>query len=195
MRIRVPAAHGHALELHRGQRLRVTDPCGVQVADLVVFNRDDLTEFLDTARTTPTLGRIYFQLGDILVTNARRPILEVTRDDVGRHDMQMAACDVRRYQLDFGAQQHRNCLDNLTEALQAYDVPWWRIPNPVNLFQNTPVQADGSFVQLPAQSRPGDAVELRALMDVVVAVSACPQDFVPINGLHPTPIDLEVLES
>src|SRR5258708_25385670 len=102
MRITIAARHGHALELHRGKRLRVTDPCGLQVADLVVFNRHDLTEFLDTARTAPALGRIYFQLGDRLVTNARRPILEVVRDDVVRHDMQMAACDVRRYALDFG---------------------------------------------------------------------------------------------
>ncbi len=189
----VPARTGRAVEVDAGEILRVTDIDGAQVADLVAVNRADPTEVLDTTRTAPTLGRIYFQLGDQLVTNLRRPILEVVRDDVGRHDMQMAACDVRRYSLDFGAEGHPNCLDNLTRALTPYGFESWRVPNPVNLFQNTPVQADGSFVQLPAQSSAGDAVELRALMDIVVAVSACPQDFVPINGLDPTAIRLEVL--
>jgi uncharacterized protein len=193
-RITVPARSGASVALRAGQILRVIDLEGTQVADLVAISQSDRHEYLDTSRTCSTLNRIYFRAGDHLLTNLRRPVLEVIRDDVGRHDMQMAACDERRYQLDFGAADHPNCLANLTQALASVDFKWWEVPNPVNLFQSTPVQADGSFIQLPAQSRAGDCVELRALMDVVVAVSACPQDYVPINGLQPTPIGLEVID-
>ena len=195
-RMTVPARSGASIALRAGQVLRVIDLEGTQVADLVAISQADRHEYLDTSRTCSTLNRIYFRAGDQLLTNLRRPVLEVIRDDVGRHDMQMAACDERRYQLDFGATDHPNCLANLTQALASLDFnfKWWEVPNPVNLFQSTPVQADGSFIQLPAQSRPGDCVELRALMDVVIAVSACPQDYVPINGLQPTPIGLEVFD-
>ncbi len=190
----VPARSGRSVELRAGQVLRVVDLEGTQVADLVAVSQADRHEYLDTSRTCSMLNRIYFRAGDQLLTNLRRPILDVIRDDVGRHDMQMAACDERRYQLDFGAIDHPNCLANLTQALDSFGFNWWEVPNPVNIFQSTPVQDDGSFIQLPAQSRAGDCVELRALMDVLVAVSACPQDYVPINGLQPTPIGLEVLD-
>jgi uncharacterized protein len=193
-RLTVPACSGASVEVRSGQLVRVVDVEGTQVADLVAVSLADRHEFLDTTRTCSMLNRIYFRLGDRLFTNLRRPILEVVRDDVGRHDMQMAACDQRRYELDFGVEGHPNCLANLTQALAAYGFEPWQVPHPVNLFQSTPLQPDGSFIQLPARSRPGDCVELRVLMDVVVAVSACPQDYLPINGLVPTPIALEVLD-
>jgi uncharacterized protein YcgI (DUF1989 family) len=118
----------------------------------------------------------------------------LVRDDVGRHDFSFAACDERRYRLDFGVADHPNCLANLTQALQPYGFEWWRVPNPVNLFQNTPVQPDGTFGRGPAQSKAGDCVELLALIDLVVAVSACPQDLTEVNGRNPTSIGLQVLE-
>ena len=40
----------------------------------------------------------------------------------------------------------------------------------------------------------GDYIELLALTDLVCAVSSCPQDIIPGNGLRVTPIDLEVSE-
>jgi len=59
---------------------------------------------------------------------------------------------------------------------------------------NIRVQADGnSLLTLPAESRPGDAITLRAEMDCFVALSACPQDIVRIHGKHDsTPRDVEV---
>jgi uncharacterized protein YcgI (DUF1989 family) len=192
--VTVPARGGACVQMQAGQILRVVDLEGTQVADLVAVTRADRHEFLDTTRTCSMLNRIYVRAGDRLFTNRRRPILEVVRDDVGAHDMQMAACDARRYELDFGAPDHPNCLDNLTQALTSLGFEWWEVPNPVNVFQSTPVQADGSFLLLPARSQAGDCVELRALTDVLIAVSACPQDYVPINGLRPTPIGLEVLD-
>ena len=38
-------------------------------------------------------------------------------------------------------------------------------------------------------------VTLRAEMDTIVVVSACPQDIVPINDCDPTSIAIELLES
>jgi hypothetical protein len=41
-------------------------------------------------------------------------------------------------------------------------------------------------------AKPGDAVELAALMDLVVAVSACPMDLNPISGFRIHDLELEV---
>src|SRR6266540_698909 len=46
---------------------------------------------------------------------------------------------------------------------------------------------------LPAETAAGDHVVLRAELDIVVAVSACPQDIVAINRRRPSPIEIELL--
>lgn len=190
----VPPYSGRVVQVARRQLLRVVDREGTQIADLVAVRRDDHNEVLDTTRTRNILGRCVLKSGDRLFTNYRRPAFVIVRDDVGRHDFSFAACDKRRYELDFGVAEHPNCLDNLTQALGPYGFEWWRVPNPVNIFQNTPLLPDGTFGRGPAQSKAGDCLELLALMDLVVAVSACSQDLTEVNGWNPTSIGLEVVE-
>jgi len=190
----VPPYSGRVVEVARRQVLRVVDREGTQIADLVAVRRDDHNEVLDTTRTRNILGRCVLKSGDRLFTNYRRPAFVIVRDDVGRHDFSFAACDKRRYELDFGVAEHPNCLDNLTQALGPYGIEWWRVPNPVNIFQNTPLLPDGTFGRDPALSKTGDCLELLALMDLVVAVSACSQDLTEVNGWNPTSIGLEVVE-
>jgi uncharacterized protein YcgI (DUF1989 family) len=67
------------------------------------------------------------------------------------------------------------------------------IPQPINLFMNIPVREEGVLGWEPAPTRPGDFVTLRAEMDCLVVVSACPQDIVPINNNDPTPVAIELL--
>jgi uncharacterized protein len=43
-------------------------------------------------------------------------------------------------------------------------------------------------------SRPGDHITLLALRDLTCAVSSCPQDIIPGNGLKVTPIQIVVFE-
>jgi uncharacterized protein len=41
-------------------------------------------------------------------------------------------------------------------------------------------------------AKPGDVVELLAVLDVIVAVSACPMDLNPISGYRVTDIVVEI---
>jgi uncharacterized protein YcgI (DUF1989 family) len=58
---------------------------------------------------------------------------------------------------------------------------------------NIPVDEAGRLGWEPAPTRPGDFVTLRAEMDCLVVVSACPQDIVAINGTAPSPVAIELL--
>jgi uncharacterized protein len=40
------------------------------------------------------------------------------------------------------------------------------------------------------RSRPGDLVRLRAETDLIVVMSACPQDLVPVNGRDQRPSEV-----
>lgn len=66
------------------------------------------------------------------------------------------------------------------------------MPQPFNLWMNIPVKADYSIEWLPPVSKAGDYVEIEAVMDCVVVMSACPQDIVPINDLNPVEVHFVV---
>ena len=69
------------------------------------------------------------------------------------------------------------------------------LPDPHNLFQNTPlVDLEGHQDALESPSKAGDYVVMEALQDLLVVITACSQDHGPVNGGKPTDIMLEVYE-
>ena len=60
----------------------------------------------------------YTQVGDVLVTNKRRPILTLVEDtSLGVHDTCMSACDIYRYR-GLGVEGHHDsCTDNLFKGV------------------------------------------------------------------------------
>lgn len=193
MTLTVPAGTARAVTLLAGQRLRIINVHGQQVADFIAFCADDFTEALGTLHTIVSLLRLFPTRGDCLRTTRRRPMLEITHDDTGRHDLLIAACDPWRYEQDFGVRGHRNCSDNFLQALEPWKVQRHQLPQPVNFFQNMHYP-DGRVEFGQSLARPGDVVELRALVDVVAAVSACPMDLNPISGYQVRDLVLEVPE-
>jgi uncharacterized protein len=191
--ITVPAREGRAVALARGDRIRVIDPHGGQVADVFAFFAGDLTEYHSAQHTRVWVNRLFPHPGEQFVTNHRRPILTLEEDtSPGIHDMLCAACDPSRYALLGAPGWHASCEENLQRAMAALGHEGIVIPQPINLFMNIPVGAGGTIGWEPAPTGAGDSVTLRAELDIVVAVSACPQDLVPINSGDPTEIELEV---
>ena len=194
--VHIPAREGRAVRVEEGRRFRVIDVEGGQVADTWAFVADDCGEHHSAQHTRAHVNRLFPRLGEQFVTNRRRPILTLEEDNTaGIHDMLIAACDPARYE-GLGVEGwHASCEENLHHALEALGVePIPRFaPQPINLFMNTPARADGTIEWLPAETKAGEHVVLRAELDIVVAVSACPQDIVAINQRRPSPIEIELL--
>ena len=194
--IEIPARHGKAARVSKGQTVKVINTRGQQVVDTWAFNADDLHEFMSMEHSRVALGRIIPEVGDGLVTNRRRPILTLVDDTSGGiHDTLFAACDRWRYEMLGCTEYHENCTDNLAAALATLGLTPPKTPAPLNLFMNIPV-IDGNRVEVrPPVSTPGSYVALRAEIDCIVAFSACPQDLLPITGLamRPTEAHFEVL--
>lgn len=193
----IPARRGRAVRIRAGQAVEIVNTHGSQVVDTWAFNAEDLSEFLSNEHMRPTLGRIHPRKGDALITNRRRPILILEEDtSPGRHDTMIAACDNFRYGLLGCTEYHDNCDDNLHAALAAIGVRVEGTPSPLNLWMNIPLTEAGEVVWGEPLSKPGDRVVLRAVMDTIVAMSACPQDILPINGAacRPTEAHYRVLD-
>jgi uncharacterized protein YcgI (DUF1989 family) len=188
----VPAGHGKTFEVKKGQFITVIDTGGQQAADFVAMNADDLSEKLSPVHTRQHLRSLFFKPGDALWSSENRPMLRIVADTIGIHDANVPACDRTRFSVDFGVEGHRNCVDNLLEGMKAHGVTYFSLPEPFNLFQNGPVTADGRMEVTDPNSKAGDCIVFEALCDLICAVSSCPQDIIPGNGLQVTPIDIQV---
>ncbi|MFF4213679.1 DUF1989 domain-containing protein [Streptomyces sp. NPDC001796] len=189
------ARTGAAFQVSQGGTLRVINTYGSQVVDTWAVARQEPQHGLSMAHTRAVLGRLMVKAGDELVDDLRRPILQIAEDtSPGVHDTLIPACDPVRYQRLGHKGHHDNCSDNYHRALAESGLPdlLTPVPAPLNLFMNVPVNSDGDIVFRAPVSRPGDSVLLRALTDVVVVLSACPQDLVPVNGDLQQPRDVEV---
>jgi uncharacterized protein len=181
--IPVPAATGKAFQVAAGSCFEIVAAEGPQVADMWAFVATDLCEFLSTEHTRSCLDRLTPRVGDAYYSNRRRPILSVVADtSPGTHDLLLSACDEMRYRRLGHAGPHRTCVDNMREALDAFSLTPPEIPCPVNIFENVAIGPDGTLEIIPPEVKPGEAITLRAEMDVIVVVSACPMDIVPTNG-------------
>jgi uncharacterized protein len=190
--VTVPGGFGGGWEARAGEFITVIDVEGEQTSDFVAFVAEDPGEWLSPVHCREARRNLFVHAGDQLVSNQRRAILEVVSDDVGVHDATIPACDPTRYAVEFGVPGHRNCFDNMLAEVRGRGVDRDRFPEPLNLFQNTPVVGDGRIGLTDPVSHPGERVVLLALVDLFGAVSSCPQDIIPGNGLRPSPIRVVV---
>ena len=192
--ILVPGGYGRAVRAPAGALVTIVDLHGQQAGDFVAVAQADVTEGLSCVETRRHVLSLYIKTGDVLISSRGRPMFTVVEDTIGVHDYTVPACDPSRFEVDFGVSGHRNCLENMAESLRRFGVDSLEVPEPFNLFQNSPVIADGRTAVIDPPSRAGDSITLRALMDVVCVLSPCPQDIIPGNGLCPTDMLLRVAE-
>ncbi len=179
----VPARQGKAAYVKAGAAITIINTYGTQVVDTWCFMRDDLTEFMSMEHQRSVSQSVFPSVGAPLYSNRRRPILTLEEDtSPGRHDTLLAACDVYRYQMLGCTEYHDNCTDNLAAAMTEIGLAAPETPSPLNLWMNIPFTSDGATEFCPPLSKPEDFVRLRAHHDVIVVMSTCPQDMVPING-------------
>jgi uncharacterized protein YcgI (DUF1989 family) len=181
-------------DMRADQFLQITDVVGKQVANFIAFNRDDLEEYLSTSVTRAANNAFMLRVGDGLYSNRRNRMFTIVRDDVGRHDLLLPACDARRYLDDYGIAEHANCRDNFLRAMRdkGYTVADDHLPDPINWFMHVAIKARGELEIREPFSNRGDAVLLKAHMDTVFAVSACPQDQNASNAFTPTDVLVRV---
>jgi len=187
----IPAAGGVGLRLRRGERLRIVDTEGGQTGDLVAYAVDG-SERLSSGRTFDYNGTVRLSTGDVLWSDRSTPMLTILGDDVGRHDMFYGACSREMYRLQYDADDHPNCHDNLSAALRELGIDPVFLPQPFNFFVNVEIEGDGRLSIVPPRSWPGAAVVLRAEMDLAVALSACPAGTCN-GGAPPRPLGFEVI--
>lgn len=183
---------GGAWLLKEGQHIRVIDVEGGPIGDFVCFNANKLSERFSQARTKANQGKFLLAVGDHLYSRDNNPILTITADTYGIHDLQYGMCSAWVFQ-NFADKDYHGfsqtsmgvggplgvppfgCYEVLQKALKDWPIEAQDIPDPLNLFQTLEYDVDkGSFVLVDGRSKPGDYIDFVAAMDALCALSACP---------------------
>lgn len=190
-RSRLEPQTGTAFQLKAGQTLRVIDIEGEQVADLTSFAQADTTEWLSSGRSIDYANTIYLTKGHILYSNRSRPMFTIVEDDVGRHDFLLTPCSRETFEIIYkNSDYHPSCFENLWRNLAEFGIAPDAIPTTFNIFMNVEVASDGTLSILPPRSKAGDALTLRAEMDLIVGLTACSAEM--SNNYRFKPIAYEI---
>jgi aminomethyltransferase len=195
--LRVDSATALAYEVEPGQYIQVIDVEGRQCSDFLAFDSrqlaDGVERGLDATTTRNLMGSAYPEPGLYakFFDQDMRPLVEVVRDTVGRHDTFALACNAKYYE-DMGYPGHVNCTDNFNGQLSRFGIAARRGWPALNFFYNTFFNESNQLFFDEPWSAPGDYVLLRAMTGLVCASSACPDDIDPANAWIPTDIHVRV---
>lgn len=203
----MPPKSGYALTVAAGQSLRITDLEGKQVVDVAVFRADNPREKLSTsnsrtryvpARGSPYVPRDRLTTGDTLMSTLCRPLMKIveeTPEPKGVHDTHNRMCNRFLFE-SHGVESQDGCQEIISAVVAPYGILPEDLPDTMDVFMNYRHDCvDGRWRIEEPVSKPGDYIEFRAEVDVIVGLSNCPEDrLTPCNGWHCTPVMVSVFD-
>jgi len=191
----IPAGDYWMHVVKKDQVLRILDLEGNQAADTLFYAAHDPGERYSAMDTIREQDNVYLSAGTKLLSNEGNVMLDIVADTCGRHDTLGGACATEsntvRYALDKKCMHA--CRDSWMLAVaenEQFGMSKRDITHNINFFMNVPVTPDGGLTFADGISDAGKYVELKAMMDVIVLISNCPQLNNPCNAYNPTPIEV-----
>ncbi len=183
---------GTAFSLKKGEKLKVIDPKGEQVSDMVLFNAQDPREKLSSGKTLDFQEKILIGKGDFLWSNRCNKMMEILEDTNGRNDFLLAPCSPETFEIMYGKNEyHPSCFENLSKNLEKFEIEPDDIPTAFNIFMNVQWDQDGNLTVAPPLSKAGDYVLFEAKMDLLIGITACSAE--DSNNGSFKPIHYEIL--
>ena len=174
MEFKINKQSGAAFELKKGQKLKVIDPEGEQVSDMVLFNALDKREKLSSGKTLDFEESILISKGNFLWSNRSQKMMKILEDTNGRNDFLLAPCSKETFEIMYQHQgYHPSCFENLYTNLKEYGIEPDDIPTAFNIFMNVQFNPNGKLTVEPPLSKAGDHVLFEAQMDLIVGLTAC----------------------
>jgi len=170
----IPPMSAYAFCMKKGQSVTIVDLQGKQPGDMVAFSAGNMDVHFSQARTRVENHKTFVTAGDSLWTNTFPPeiMFTICEDTFGFHDLLYPPCCRYALRKRFGVLRD-GCLENLVKALNDWNIPPEKVPDPLNLFFRVSVNEEGGMTLLSPSSRQGDFIKLKAEMDCVVAISTC----------------------
>ncbi len=186
----IPGGWYWSTALRRGEAVRISLDAGPAAVSLVAWRMQDSSERLNYADSvkvqwTTALGR-----GRVLFSDMGRVMLSITEDSCGAHDALTGGSTAASNRERYGEHSPmlRNTRDNLILAAAKHGLGRRDVPPCISFFAPVGTDAEGRLVWHADRRRQGDLVELRAEMDLLLALSNCPHPLDPHPEYAPPPV-------
>jgi len=166
--------------LKRGEALRLVNPGGQSCISLLAWSAADPSERLNHADTIKVQWAASLRKGRVILSDMGRVLLSIVEDTSGAHDTLAGASSAATSAAKYGAGPHRNSRDNFILAAGKLGLSRCDIMPCIAFFAPVAVDAEGRFVWQEERRQAGDFVDLRAEMDLLIALSNCPHPLDPL---------------
>lgn len=173
--------------LLKGEALRIAPVDTTSTVALAVWSAADPTERLNLPDTVKVQWTTELGRGRVLFSDMGRVLLSVTEDSSGAHDA-LTGGSTPATNARYGDPRLRNTRENMVLAAAKVGLDRRDIPALLSLFAPVRVDAAGRFAWNPALLSGRDWVELRAEMDVLIALSIAPHPLDPNPAYAPRPM-------
>jgi urea carboxylase-associated protein 2 len=186
--------------LKRGTALRMVDVEGGANAGAIFHNFECLVERYNMPDTLKAQHIAALTKGFVLYSDMGRILCSIVEDSVGWHDPLGGTSNAKLVHEKYGAatyqdcrnEYHKNGQDSFLIELGKWGLGPRDLPANVNFFSRVDVAGDGSMKFAPGNSKAGDAVELRAEMNVLTIVNTCQHPLDPNPKYEPKPVHLSI---
>jgi uncharacterized protein len=175
----IPAGWYWTTRLDRGDALRIVNSGGDSTVSLLAWNAVDPSERLNHADTIKVQWAARLQKGRVLLSDMGRVLLSLTEDSSAAHDALVGGSTAKTNVEKYGEGSFRNTRDNFVLAATKLGLDRRDVHPCVSFFAPVSIDADGKFFWSEQRRQKGDFVDLRAEMDLLVALSNCPHPLDP----------------
>jgi len=173
--------------IKRGTTLRIIAPSGSRGVSVLCYNADNLIERYNAADTAKIQFNAFLKKGMLLYSDMGRVLFSITEDTCGLHDT-LGGCSNLATNAKYGEGDYKNSRDNFMLALTKRNMGKKDIMPNLNLFTRITVEPNGNLIWAEKTAKPGDYIDLRAEMNVLVVLSNCPHPLDSSPNYDPQPI-------
>lgn len=198
----IPAGFARAFHVNKGEILRIGQVEGGQVGDVIIFNAHDFRERFNVSESVVLnafegTGNLKYITKFYSQPSRENLMFTVVEDTTKVHFVWNGArCSPKIYSIrdKVSVPPHRSCQTNLAEAIAPYGLSADDVPDVFNVFMNVDVEGDRFVIKPPVVGK-DDYIDMRAEMDCLVAVSACPSDRATTNAGRIKPLKIQIYAS
>lgn len=187
----IPGGWYWTTRLNRGEALRIVNTNGTSCISLLAWNRADTSERLNHADTIKVQWAATLCKGRVILSDMGRVLLSIVEDTTGgAHDTLMGGSTAATNKARYHATTLRNTRDNFILAAGKLGLDRRDVHSCISFFAPVSVEEGGRFVWNDGRRSTGDFIDLRAEMDLLVALSNCPHPLDPSPAYVPGAVDV-----
>lgn len=178
----IPGGWYWTTQLRRGEALRLINTSGKSCVALLAWSKADPSERLNHADTIKVQWAARLQKGRVILSDMGRALLSMIEDTSAAHDTLVGGSTVATNAARFGAGSFRNARENFLLAAGKLGLGRRDVMPCISFFAPVSVDDGGKFLWHEDRRHEGDFVDLRAEMDLLIAISNCPHPLDPATS-------------